>query len=136
MIVSYMQLNNQKLVKAFNEIKEQKLPIVAAYRIGKIGDKLDSAVDEFKQKYAELMKEAAEKDEDGKPVFKKDEEGKILGYKIKEELVQETNKKYLELLKTEIEIGVKPVEAEDLQKAMISAETLMALEPFITGLSD
>lgn len=133
MKVKYKDLNNAALVAAFNEIKKTQLPVTAAYRFGKIADKLDSIVSEFQVRYVELMKANAVKDEAGEPVLVKDDDGKILGYKIEESKQAHVSEVYTSMLNEEVELGVNPVEFKDLEKAFISPNTIMALEPFIVG---
>lgn len=136
MKVTYGQLNNAELISAFKEVRKIQLPIKAAYRFGKIADKLDGLVTDFQKRYAAICKEAAKKDEEGKPTFKRNEKDEVIGYIIQDELAEAISKTYMTMLSEEVELGVHAVEFDMIKDVSISVDTLMALEPFITGMTD
>ena len=132
--LKYEDLNNKDLVKSFQEIKLTQLPFTASYRVNRIAAKLDTKISEFQKRYIDFIKEYAKKDENGKIVDRKDENGVVLGFEPSDKEL--ADKKYAELLSEEFEIDVNKIEASDLVRATISPATLFHLKPFINGLDE
>lgn len=130
--LKYGEVNNIHLIKAFQEVKKEKLPLPASYKFTKIANKIDQEVRAFQKEYQDFLLEYSEKDESGKPIVEKDEKGNIVGYKMADP--EGANKVYAEMLSKEFTIEVNKVPASDLASVKISPDNLMFLEPFIDGL--
>lgn len=132
--IKYADINNIGVIKAFQEIRSSAIPAKAQYRFKKIAEKIDVALVDFRKDYEYFLKEYAVHDDSGQIVTHKDEDGKILGYKMKDQKV--ADEFYGEMLKRQIIIDVSPVDAADIAHAPIVEGTLHHLEPFISGMEN
>ena len=130
--LKYADINNADLVAAFKTIQKQNLPLKVSYRINKIADKIDQEIRSFTVTYSEFLRDHCAKNEDGSPVFKLNEEGKMIGYEMNG--AEETKTKEKALFQKEFSIEVNQIDVSDIDGINIAPETLHHLSPFISGL--
>ena len=130
--LKYGEVNNIQLIRAFQEVKKEKIPLPASYKFTKMATKIDQEVRAFQKEYQDFLVEYAEKGEDGTPITEKDDKGNIVGYKMADP--DGANKVYADMLNREFTMEIDKVQVSDLINIKIAPDTLMYLEPFIDGL--
>lgn len=106
--------------------KKEKMPLKTAYKFNRLIDRLEEEVIFYNQKLDEAVKNYAELNEDGSPVFMDD-----TTVKIREDKVEECQKVMGELEDLDIEVNAILFELEELEHLSISIEEVNNLIPFI-----
>lgn len=97
---------------------------VIAFRIGKNIKAFENEVKVFDDVRKKLLEEAANKDENGKPIIDKDTNQYDVPADKLEDLVKEIEK----LQNEEVKVDIKKVSLEDIEKADLSPRELMSIE--------
>lgn len=122
------------------QLDREDLHSPVQYRLARLGDELQAINKKIQDAVAKLRKEFAVKDDDGKPVFRKDSSGKEIpgAYEMDPDRWDEFEAEVEALMATENEIKWDPIDAKLLRadkgkKNHIpgGGRTLMGLAPFI-----
>ena len=112
-------------IPIFREISNKSLPIKTAYQLARLIRELDRESTTFDESRRKIIEKYAERDENGE--FKQTEEGNVI---IMPEQINACNQEMAELLDTEIEINVEPIEIENLASIELTPAQMFSLEPF------
>jgi hypothetical protein len=113
-----------------NEILQKELPVKQAYWLARFLNKLDSEEKAFEKARINLVTKHAKKDDKGKPLFKKDKDGKDLNeYDIPD--LDAFTKEFELLIEEKIEIEFTPIKLSDLGDIKIKPIVLAQLEKII-----
>ena len=112
-------------IPIFREISNKSLPIKTAYQLARLIRELDRESTTFDESRRKIIEKYAERDENGE--FKQTDEGNII---IMPEQINACNQEMAELLDTEIEINVEPIEIESLASIELTPAQMFSLEPF------
>ena len=116
--------------EGLREILEKELPVKPAYWLARFLTKLNQETESFEKARVNLVVKHAKKDKEGKPLFKKDAEGKKLNeYDVPD--MEAFNKEFLLLAEEEFEIDFKPIKLDDLGDIKIKPVILAKLEKII-----
>ena len=97
---------------------------VVAFRIGKNIKAIEGEVKVFDDVRMKLLEEAANKDEDGKPIIDKGTNQ----YDIPVEKLEHLAKEIEKLQNEEVKVDIKKVSLDDVEKADLSPRELMSIE--------
>ncbi len=112
-------------IPIFREISNKSLPIKTAYQLARLIRELDRESTTFDESRRKIIEKYAERDENGE--FKQTDEGNVI---IMPEQINACNQEMAELLDTEIEINVEPIEIESLASIELTPAQMFSLEPF------
>lgn len=112
-------------IPIFREISNKSLPIKTAYQLARLIRELDRESTTFDESRRKIIEKYAEHDENGE--FKQTDEGNVI---IMPEQINACNQEMAELLDTEIEINVDPIEIESLASIELTPAQMFSLEPF------
>ena len=112
-------------IPIFREISNKSLPIKTAYQLARLIRELDRESTTFDESRRKIIEKYAERDENGE--FKQTDEGNII---ITPDQIHACNQEMVELLDTEIEINVEPIEIESLASIELTPAQMLSLEPF------
>ena len=112
-------------IPIFREISNKSLPIKTAYQLARLSRELDRESTTFDESRRKIIEKYAERDENGE--FKQTDEGNVI---IMPEQINACNQEMAELLDTEIEINVEPIEIESLASIELTPAQMFSLEPF------
>lgn len=97
-----------------------------AWSISRLLKAADAELQEFNTTRGELIKKYGEKDENGELIT--DENGNC---KIPQEVIQNFNEEFIELINTEVEINANKLKIELLENVDFTPGEMTNLEPFI-----
>lgn len=111
------------LTSIFNDVKTQKLPLNVSFKIIKILEECEKATQLFQERFANILNEYGEIDENGELIMLP--EG---GYKLKEQYVEVCNIKVTELLESEVDLTqTSPFTLDELEPLELTFEQLRLL---------
>jgi hypothetical protein len=128
-ILKNVSLDNKAIVTAFSKLQETYLGQDAGTRVGVFIRKLLQLEDAYKKEKENIIQKFTVKGEDGKPLMKKDEDGKIVGYEWTSE--SEANEAIKTLALTDNIIEVRPFLSFELKNAELTPVQWEAITPFI-----
>lgn len=102
----------------------QGMPSVVAYRIGKSIKALDNELQTYDEVRTKMLTEAANKDEEGKPVII-EETGQ---YDIPKDKLEDIYKEIEKLQREEVNVEFKKVSVDDISKADLTPRELMQID--------
>ena len=97
---------------------------VVAFRIGKNIKAIEGEVKVFDDVRTKLLEEAANKDENGKPIIDKDTNQ----YDVPVDKLEALEKEIKKLQNEEIKVDIKKLSLDDVEKADLSPRELMSIE--------
>ena len=115
-------------------ILAKEIPVKPAYWLARFLDKIRSEMDAMEKARMKLVEKYAEKDKDGKLLFKKDKDGKQFDppqYDLTDENMEKFGKEFAELNEEEIEIDFKPIKLEQLGDINLKPIVLVQLGKII-----
>lgn len=110
----------------YRKVRETDTSFQLAYKLAKLAKKVEEEQQFYYNSLGSLVRQYGELDEQGNPI--PTEDGK--GYKIRQEVMDECNKKLEELLNLEIEMAPL-LTTQDLDGLQISPELVNTILPFI-----
>jgi hypothetical protein len=116
--------------EGLNEILEIALPIKTAYWLARLVNKLDSELKAFERVRMNLVTQHAKKDKEGKPLFKKDKDGKDTNEVVVVDM-EKFQKEFIELAEEDLDIDFKPIKLADLGDIKIKPIILAKLGKII-----
>lgn len=129
MKVKHSLLVDDKLYPVFERLLKEPVTHELRYKLKRIGAKMDQKQKDHVVHMNGLLSKFGELGADGKPLFELNEEGKAIGYKLKDgDSFKEALKEYLD---SEFEIEVTPIFAADLKDIKMSVVDGVALSPFV-----
>ena len=108
-------------------LKSQKTSVKTAYKISKILNALEKEFEFYQTKFAEIINEYAEKDENGQPVLINDGQG----VKIQPDKISEAQIKMIELEAIEVDLTTSPLTLDELEGLEISISDMQTLSYII-----
>lgn len=131
--LSYATITHPVFQQAFFSLAGQKVSAKAAHDLRVMRNRLNSAITEADSVRLKLVGDYCEKDEEGKFVMQKDEEGKDIPGSIVPiaETKDEFEKKFREYLTTEVEIKGNKINVEDIKDAKISIDEMDTLSAIL-----
>jgi predicted nucleic acid-binding Zn-ribbon protein len=108
----------QKTVGPFNTLLNEKLPIVAGFKINKLIKEINKDLQNFEEQRNKLIEKLGEKKEDG-------------ATEVLPERYREFQEEMVQLLELVVEVNVEPLSISDLKDASITPVELALLEKFI-----
>lgn len=105
-------LNAQEALKALGDTKG--LSSVVAYRISKNIKAVNEELKNYDETYKRLCEERAKKDDEGKPIIKDNK------YSLSDDDLKEITEELNKLVNEEIDIDIKKVKLESIDKAGLS----------------
>jgi hypothetical protein len=113
---------------AVGALMKREIPAVAAFKLRKIAKVMGEEIKAYNETREEKLKQAADKDEDGKEVLEDvlDDKGEKIGqkYVISDDKLKMIDAELRELLSKEVEISVELLKVEDFGDAKISAHEI------------
>ena len=97
---------------------------VVAFRIGKNIKAIEGEVKVFDDVRTKLLEEAANKDENGKPIIDKDTNQ----YNVPVDKLEALEKEIKKLQNEEVKVDIKKLSLDDVEKADLSPRELMSIE--------
>lgn len=129
MKVKHNLLVNEKLYPVFERLLKEPVTHDLRYKLKRIGSKMDQKQKDHVVFMNGLLSKFGDLGEDGKPLFELNEEGKAVGYKLKDgDSFKEALKEYLD---SEFEIEVTPIFAAELSSIKMSVMDGVVLSPFV-----
>lgn len=120
-------INSQSTLAELNNCKG--LSSVTAYRIAKNIKVIDEELKVYNDQRVKLLEELANKDEEGKPIIK--EENGMKEYDLSKENKVKLQEEIDKLLDEEVNIDIKKVSLEQLDRAGLSPAQLSTIEYMI-----
>lgn len=108
------------------ELSTKTLKGRAAFRVARLLRELEKEFTLFNEKRVDLIKEYAQKDENGE--MKSDDKGNV---SLDEERLTEFYQSLEDLLNTDIEINAEKIDAADLEEAEFTPAQIITIEAFI-----
>jgi hypothetical protein len=108
-------------------LKSQKTSVKTAYKISKILNAVEKEFEFYQTKFAEIVNEYSEKDENGQPVLINDGQG----VKIQPDKISEAQIKMIELEAIEVELIISPLTLDELEGLEISISDMQTLSYII-----
>lgn len=102
----------------------QGMPSVVAYRIGKSIKALDNELQTYDEVRTKMLTEAANKDEEGKPVIIEE----TRQYDIPKDKLEDIYKEIEKLQREEVNVEFKKVSVDDISKADLTPRELMQID--------
>lgn len=124
-----MQMQLSKAIQAHSlceKIKEQKMPLMVAYKFAQLMNNLEPQVSFYKERYTEILRTYAQVGEDGN--FISDDDGNI---KLKDGQGDECIKKINELENFSISIEKVEFKLDQLEELSLTPSEVQTLLPFI-----
>lgn len=115
-------------------ILAKELPVKTAYWLARFLDKVQSEMKAMETARMKLIDKYATKGKDGKPLFKKDKDGKELEpqqYDFSKDNYEKFQAEFVELGKEEFEIDFKPIKLEQLGDIKLKPIVLVQLGKMI-----
>lgn len=125
--VKNSQLSNDSL-QSLNDLIDKDINAKAAFKITRIVKYLSSIVEDKVKMEKKIFDKWVQKDEDGKPLQAKDENGQLIPDTVLISNVDEFSKEMSELLNIENEIPFDRVKFEDLGLETIKIKDLIKIE--------
>jgi len=125
--VKNSQLSNDSL-QSLNDLIDKDINAKAAFKITRIVKYLSSIVEDKVKMEKKIFDKWVQKDEDGKPLQAKDENGQLISDTVLISNVDEFSKEMSELLNIENEIPFDRVKFEDLGLETIKIKDLIKIE--------
>lgn len=97
---------------------------VVAFRIGKNIKAIEGEVKVFDDVRTKLLEEAANKDENGKPIIDKDTNQ----YDVPSDKLEALEKEIKKLQNEEVKVDIKKLSLDDVEKADLSPREIMSIE--------
>jgi len=121
-----------EMTEGLNEILTKEVTVKAAYWLARFLEKVSSEMKAMEKARMKLIEKYAEKDKDGKPLFKKDKDGNSLNqYDISNENAEKFSKEFEELKAEEFDIEFNPVKIDQLGDIKLKPLTLVQLAKII-----
>jgi hypothetical protein len=114
---------------ALKDLLDKSPRVEVGYQINKITKKLIEEHNLFVEKRAEILKEYAEKDENGE--IKQIQEGDQVRMTVPTEKLKEFNEKVIELVGIEVDMDVNPLKLSKVQDLEIPVRNIMILDKLI-----
>ena len=108
-------------------LKSQKTSVKTAYKISKILSAVEKEFEFYQTKFAEIINEYSEKDENGQPVLINDGQG----VKIQPDKISEAQIKMVELEAIEVDLTASPLTLDELEGLEISISDMQTLSYII-----
>ena len=108
-------------------LKTQKTSVKTAYKISKILNAVEKEFEFYQTKFAEIINEYAEKDENGQPILINDGQG----VKIQSDKISEAQIKIIELEAIEADLTISPLTLDELEGLEISISDMQTLSYII-----
>jgi hypothetical protein len=121
-------VNNQVL----STLLEKEAPVKVAYSFNKIFKKLNKEYAKFLEKRNDLIKDYAEKNEDGTIKAEADQDTNTTKFAIPTDKIEDFNTKINELLNEEIEIDEPLIPLSRMESMSLSTDLMMVIDQFIT----
>lgn len=127
--VKNSRLDNET-IETLNEIVEQDIKALAAFKLTKIINELNAIVKNRIDSEIKLVQKYAVKDESGNVVQPKDENGNSMAnqFEVEEGKVEEFNKEMNDLLNYENELSHDPISISELGLESISVKKMMKID--------
>lgn len=125
--VKNSQLSNDSL-QSLNDLIDKDINAKAAFKITRIVKYLSSIVEDKVKMEKKIFDKWVQKDEDGKPLQAKDENGQLIPDTVLISNVDEFSKEMSELLNVENEVPFDRVKFEDLGLETIKIKDLIKIE--------
>jgi len=121
-----------EMTEGLNEILTKEVTVKAAYWLARFLEKVSSEMKAMEKARMKLIEKYAEKDKDGKPLFKKDKDGNSLNqYDISNENAEKFSKEFEELKAEEFDIEFNPIKIDQLGDIKLKPLTLVQLAKII-----
>jgi rubrerythrin len=127
--LSYEQLHNFEFIRAIQKLSQTPMNVKVAYNIKKLTDRLQSALNQAKKEYKDMLETHAQKDEKGE--FLRPENDPTGFVPI---LPEEFAKAQREFSAKEAVIDRPKLMVHDLVDVKLSASELSTLDPLLTDL--
>lgn len=133
-----IKVNNSRLdnetIEILNEIVDQDIKALAAFKLTKIINELNGIVKNRIDSEIKLVQKYAIKDENGNVLQPKDENGNPMAnqFEVDQEKVEDFNKEMSELLNYENEIIQEPISITELGLETISVKKMMKIDFLFT----
>lgn len=108
-------------------LKSQKTSVKTAYKISKILNAVEKEFEFYQTKFAEIVNEYSEKDENGQPILINDGQG----VKIQPDKISEAQTKMIELEAIEVDLTISPLTLDELEGLEISISDMQTLSYII-----
>lgn len=108
-------------------LKSQKTSVKTAYKISKILNAVEKEFEFYQTKFAEIVNEYSEKDENGQPVLINGGQG----VKIQPDKISEAQTKMVELEAIEVDLTTSPLTLDELEGLEISISDMQTLSYII-----
>lgn len=129
--LKHKDLNNQDFTRALGKLcNTAGLPVKLAYTVGKTQKAIQKEMQEARVGFQKLIDQFAEKDEHGKRVEPEGEGS----YKIADEKMKDFDQAVQDFMDIELEISQSKVTLDQLERANLTPNEIMALEPLLNTL--
>lgn len=123
-----LKMSNIIALKSVCEnLKSQKTSVKTAYKISKILNAVEKEFEFYQTKFAEIVNEYSEKDENGQLVLINDGQG----VKIQPDKISEAQTKMVELEAIEVDLTISPLALDELEGLEISISDMQTLSYII-----
>jgi hypothetical protein len=127
MIIKNAQLNNDTIA-ALNSLIELDIKAGVAFKLTRVIKELSSIVEDKLKMEKKILDKWVEKDEEGKPVIPKGQDGEPIEGTVSITNVEEFTKEMSELMDIETELPFDKIEFEDLGLTTAKVKDLIKLE--------
>lgn len=127
MIIKNAQLNNDTIA-ALNSLIELDIKAGVAFKLTRVIKELSSIVEDKLKMEKKILDKWVEKDEEGKPVIPKGQDGEPIEGTVSITNVEEFTKEMSELMDIENELPFDKIEFEDLGLTTAKVKDLIKLE--------
>jgi len=127
MIIKNAQLNNDTIA-ALNSLIELDIKAGVAFKLTRVIKELSSIVEDKLKMEKKILDKWVEKDEEGKPVIPKGQDGQPIEGTVSITNVEEFTKEMSELMDIETDLPFDKIEFEDLGLTTAKVKDLIKLE--------
>ena len=121
-----------EMTEGLNEILTKEVTVKAAYWLARFLEKVSSEMKAMEKARMKLIEKYAEKDKDGKLLFRKDKDGNTLSeYEVSSDNLAKFSKEFEELKAEEFEIDFSPIKIDQLGDIKLKPLTLVQLAKII-----